>query len=92
MTETPIKSGKTPSKTKAKPAKKAVAGPPKTDSVLELLLYGLHNEDQATVDSVLEKDGDEVIKKTVASVPPADVASLLKEIKRRIKVRYLCQE
>ena len=60
--------------------------PPRTDSVLQLLLQGLNNKDTRILQSVLERADDELIKNTVKRLPLEAVVPLLEVLHHYIQV------
>ncbi len=65
--------------------------PPRTDSVLQLLLQGLHNGDRKILDSVLERADEELIHNTVKRLPFQAVVPLIEELQHYIQVRIQIQ-
>jgi hypothetical protein len=63
-----------------------VTAPPRTDSLLQLLLQGLHNKDRRILDSVLDRADSELIDKTVRKLPVEGVIPLIQELQHYIKV------
>merc|ERR1712109_380600 len=61
--------------------------PPRTDSVLQLLLQGLNNKDTRILQSVLERADDELIKNTVKRLPLEAVVPLLEVLHHYIQGR-----
>ena len=62
--------------------------PPRTDSVLQLLLQGLNNKDTRILQSVLERADDELIKNTVKRLPLEAVVPLLEVLHHYIQVYF----
>ena len=60
--------------------------PPRTDSMVQLLLQGLHNKDRKILDSVLDRADEELIENTVKKLPVEFVIPLIKELQHYIKV------
>ena len=60
--------------------------PPRTDSVLQLLLQGLNNKDTRILQSVLERADEELIKNTVKRLPLEAVVPLLEVLHHYIQV------
>merc|ERR1712142_241479 len=60
---------------------------PRTDSMIQLLLQGLHNRDRRILDSVLDRADDELIENTVKKLPVDGVIPLLQELQHYIKGR-----
>ncbi len=54
--------------------------PPRTDSLVQLLLQGLHNRDEKILMSVLNRAEQEVIDKTVRKLPVEGVVPLIQEL------------
>ena len=63
--------------------------PPRTDSVLQLLLQGLNNKDTRILQSVLERADDELIKNTVKRLPLEAVVPLLEVLHHYIQVYFI---
>ena len=61
--------------------------PPRTDSLVQLLLQGLHNKDSKILDSVLDRADDALIDTTVRKLPVEGVVPLIEELQRYIKGR-----
>ena len=61
--------------------------PPRTDSVLQLLLQGLNNKDRRILESVLERADDELISNTVQRLPVEAVVPLIEELQHCIQVK-----
>lgn len=61
--------------------------PPRTDSVLQLLLQGLNNKDTRILQSVLERADDELVKNTVKRLPLEAVVPLLEVLHHYIQGR-----
>jgi len=61
--------------------------PPRTDSVLQLLLQGLNSKDKRILESVLERADDELIQDTVKRLPLEAVTPLLEVLHHYIQVR-----
>jgi len=59
--------------------------PPRTDSVLQLLLQGLNNKDTRILQSVLERADEELIKNTVKRLPLEAVVPLLEVLHHYIQ-------
>ena len=59
--------------------------PPRTDSVLQLLLQGLNNKDTRILESVLERADDELVKNTVRRLPLEAVVPLLEVLHHYIQ-------
>ncbi|TRY63064.1 hypothetical protein TCAL_07148 [Tigriopus californicus] len=64
-----------------------VTTPPRTDSVLQLLLQGLHNQDRRILDSVLDRADLDMIDKTVQKLPVEGVIPLIQELHHYIQGR-----
>ena len=64
----------------------AKSTPPRADSVLQLLLQGLHNKDRKILDSVLERADEELIHNTVKRLPFEAVLPLTEELQQYIQV------
>ena len=62
--------------------------PPRTDSVLQLLLQGLNNKDSRILGSVLERADDELVKNTVKRLPLEAVVPLLEVLHHYIQVFF----
>ena len=62
------------------------ATPPRTDSVLQLLLQGLNNKDSKILETVLERADDELIRNTVKRLPIEAVVPLLEVLHHYIQV------
>jgi hypothetical protein len=60
--------------------------PPRTDSVLQLLLQGLHNKDRKILESVLDRADDDLINNTVRRLPFEAVVPLVEELQHYIQV------
>ena len=60
--------------------------PPRTDSVLQLLLQGLNSKDKRILESVLERADDELINDTVKRLPLEAVLPLLEILHHYIQV------
>ena len=60
--------------------------PPRTDSMVQLLLQGLHNKDRKILDSVLDRADEELIENTVKKLPVEFVIPLIRELQHYIKV------
>ena len=61
--------------------------PPRTDSMVQLLLQGLHNKDRKILDSVLDRADEELIENTVKKLPVEFIIPLIRELQHYIKVR-----
>ena len=61
--------------------------PPRTDSMVQLLLQGLHNQDRKILDSVLDRADEDLIENTVKKLPVEAVIPLIRELQHYIKVR-----
>ena len=61
--------------------------PPRTDSVLQLLLQGLNNKDRKILESVLERADDEQINNTVKRLPIEAIVPMLEELQHHIQVK-----
>lgn len=66
--------------------------PPRTDSLLHLLLQGLHNRDKKILDSVLDRADIELIDKTVCKLPVEGVIPLINELQHYIKGRGMVNQ
>jgi len=64
-----------------------VTSPPRTDSLLQLLMQGLHNRDTRILSSVLDRADEEIIDKTVRKLPVEGVVPLIEELHKHLKVR-----
>ena len=64
-----------------------VTTPPRTDSLLQLLLQGLHNQDRRILDSVLDRADESMIDATVKKLPVEAIIPLIQELMHYIKVR-----
>lgn len=64
----------------------AITTPPRTDSLLQLLLQGLHNRDQKILDSVLDRADEDLIDQTVRKLPVEGVVPLIEELQHYIRV------
>ena len=62
--------------------------PPRTDSVLQLLLQGLNNKDPRILESVLERADEELVKNTVKRLPLEAVVPLLEVLHHYIQVSF----
>ena len=62
---------------------------PQSDSMIQLLLQGLHNGDRRILDSVLDRANDDLIDNTVKKLPVEGVIPLVKELQHYIKVSQL---
>ena len=67
-----------------------VTTPPRTDSLLQLLLQGLHNRDQKILNSVLDRADEDLIDKTVRKLPVEGVVPLIEELHNFIRVSSIC--
>ena len=63
--------------------------PPRTDSVLQLLLQGLNNKDRKILESVLERADDEQINNTVKRLPIEAIVPMLEELQHHIQVKII---
>lgn len=63
--------------------------PPRTDSVLQLLLQGLNNKDRKILESVLERADDEQINNTVKRLPIEAIVPMLEELQHHIQGKGL---
>ena len=63
--------------------------PPRTDSVLQLLLQGLNNREKKILESVLERADDELINNTVKRLPIEAIVPLLEELQHYIQVNFM---
>ena len=63
-----------------------VTTPPRTDSLLQLLLQGLHNQDRRILDSVLDRADESMIDATVKKLPVEAIIPLIQELMHYIKV------
>ena len=63
--------------------------PPRTDSMVQLLLQGLHNKDRKILDSVLDRADEDLIENTVKKLPVEFVIPLITELQHYIKVNML---
>ena len=63
--------------------------PPRTDSVLQLLLQGLNSKDKRILESVLERADEDLINDTVKRLPLEAVLPLLETLHHYIQVRFL---
>ena len=70
-------------------AHEAVSTPPRTDSLLHLLLQGLNNRDKKILDSILDRADEDLIDTTVRKLPVEGVIPLIQELQHYIKVRRL---
>lgn len=61
--------------------------PPRTDSLLQLLLQGLHNKDPKILASVLDRADESLIENTVRKLPIEAIVPLVQELQHYIKVR-----
>ena len=61
--------------------------PPRADSMLQLLLQGLNNQDRKILNSVLDRADDDLIEKTVKRLPVDAVMPLITELQHYIKVQ-----
>ena len=61
--------------------------PPRTDSVLQLLLQGLNSKDKRILESVLERADEDLITDTVKRLPLEAVLPLLETLHHYIQVR-----
>jgi len=66
-----------------------VTTPPRTDSLLQLLMQGLHNRDERILGSVLDRADEEIIDKTVRKLPVEGVVPLVEELHKHLKVVYI---
>jgi len=64
-----------------------VTTPPRTDSLLQLLIQGLHNQDSKILNSVLDRADEELIDTTVRKLPVEGVVPLVQELQKFIKGR-----
>ena len=62
--------------------------PPRTDSVLQLLLQGLNSKDKRILESVLERADEDLITDTVKRLPLEAVLPLLETLHHYIQVRF----
>ena len=62
--------------------------PPRTDSVLQLLLQGLNSKDKRILESVLERADDDLINDTVKRLPIEAVTPLLEVLQHYIQVFF----
>jgi len=69
-----------------------ITTPPRTDSLLQLLLQGLHNRDRKILDSVLDRADIELIDKTVCKLPVEGVIPLINELQHYIKGRGMVNQ
>ena len=60
--------------------------PPRTDSVLQLLLQGLNSKDKRILESVLERVDEELINDTVKRLPLEAILPLLETLHHYIQV------
>ena len=65
-----------------------VTTPPRTDSVIQLLVQGLNNNDAKILDSVLSRPDTDLIDKTVKKLPVQSVVPLIHTLQSRITVTY----
>lgn len=63
--------------------------PPRTNSVLQLLLQGLNSKDKRILESVLERADEELIKDTVKKLPLEAILPLLEVLLHYIQVRII---
>ena len=63
-----------------------LTSPPRTDSLLQLLLQGLNNRDRKILDSVLDRADEELIDNTVRKLPVEGVIPLIEELQQYIRV------
>ena len=63
--------------------------PPRTDSVLQLLLQGLNSKDKRILESVLERVDEELINDTVKRLPLEAILPLLETLHHYIQVRSI---
>ena len=63
--------------------------PPRTDSVLQLLLQGLNSKDKRILESVLERADEDLITDTVKRLPLEAVLPLLETLHHYIQVRII---
>jgi len=61
--------------------------PPRTDSMVQLLLQGLNNKDRKILDSVLDRADEELIENTVKKLPVEFIIPLITELQHYIKGR-----
>ena len=66
--------------------------PPRTDSVLQLLLQGLNNQDRKNIESVLERADDELINNTIKRLPLEAIVPLLEELRHYMHVSFYSAE
>ncbi len=64
-----------------------VTTPPRTDTLMQLLLQGLHNRDEKILNSVLDRADEELIDKTVRKLPVEGVVPLIEELQSYIRGR-----
>lgn len=60
---------------------------PKTDTMAQLLVQGLHSKDANILNSVLDRDDPELIDNTVKSLPVETVVPLLSVLMKRVQGR-----
>lgn len=60
--------------------------PPRADSLIQLLLQGLNNQDRKILNSVLDRADEELIEKTVRKLPVESILPLITELQHYIKV------
>jgi len=65
---------------------------PQTDSMIQLLLQGLHNRDRRILDSVLDRANDDLIENTVKKLPVEGVIPLVQELQHYIKGRGMVNQ
>jgi len=65
---------------------------PQSDSMIQLLLQGLHNGDRRILDSVLDRANDDLIDNTVKKLPVEGVIPLVKELQHYIKGRGMVNQ
>lgn len=75
----------------SKDGSQSVTTPPKTDSLLQLLLQGLHNKDRKILDSVLDRTDENLIETTVRKLPIEGVIPLIQELQHYIRGRGMTQ-
>jgi len=66
--------------------------PPRTDSMVQLLLQGLHNKDRKILDSVLDRADEDLIENTVKKLPVEFVIPLIRELQHYIKGRGMVNQ
>jgi len=61
--------------------------PPRTDTLAQLLVQGLHGKDDRIVDSVLDRADEQLIDNTVRRIPAEAVVPLVNTLQRYVKGR-----